>query len=569
MRNIFRTISALIILLVSFSHHAFSQGDKSRYENMVIEAVELINASENVKAEAVLRQIVKEAPEVDAAWYYLSQLALQNNDLEEAEDCLKKAVALDSQNYWYRFGLAKLYSHTSREELAIDMYERLLDDFPKESDLYFDLVEFYVSQREYQKALDTIEEIEKTIGVSESIAVYRFNLLRILDRQEEAYESLKQYNSKYSSPFVLSTLADYEMSMYNDSTALAYYDEALGLASDYAPALLGKAEAYRVTRRYQEYFPVLYRYAQIKEIPSQSKTEYLMAVIQRSDPKFVRSFQPQLDTVVQKTLAAHPEDSTAMQSAALYYYATNRSSEAIEMFKDIVDLYPDSFAANVDYVEFLMYAQKWEELSKEGRAAFERFQDETAFLEMASVGDYNLGDYKSVLDLCKQVLKVAPADSSATLRSYSTMGDVYYRLGESKNAFKSYKKALKINPDYVYVLNNYAYYLSQEGKKLKKAYVMSKKTIEAEPDNPTYLDTYGWILYLQGKAADAKPVFKHAMLYGGKDSAVILDHYAEVLYALEEYDLAFVYWNLSLQKHDERIEGLEEKIRKRREAVKK
>ena len=98
---------------------------------------------------------------------------------------------------------------------------------------------------------------------------------------------------------------------------------------------------------------------------------------------------------------------------------------------------------------------------------------------------------------------------------------------------------------------------------------MSKKTIEAEPDNSTYLDTYGWILYLQGKAADAKPVFKHAMLYGGKDSAVILDHYAEVLYALEEYDLAFVYWNLSLQKHDERIEGLEEKIRKRREAVKK
>ena len=46
MRNIFRTISALFILLTSFSHHAFSQGDKSRYENMVIEAVELINASE-------------------------------------------------------------------------------------------------------------------------------------------------------------------------------------------------------------------------------------------------------------------------------------------------------------------------------------------------------------------------------------------------------------------------------------------------------------------------------------------------------------------------------------------
>ena len=528
-----------------------------------------MNASQNVKSEAILRQVVKEAPEVDAAWYYLSQLALQKNNLDEAEDCLKEAMTLDPKNYWYRFRLAKIYSYTSREELAIDMYEKLLDDFPKESDLYFDLVEFYVSQKEYQKALDTIAEIEKTIGMTESIAVYRFNLLRVIDRPEEAYESLKEYNSKYSSPFVLSTLADYEMAMYNDSTALAYYDEALGLASDYAPALLGKAEAYRVTRRYQEYFPVLYHYAETREIPVQSKTDYLMAVIQRADPKFVRSFQPQLDTVVQKTLAAHPKDSIAMQSAALYYYATNRNSQAIDMFKEVVDLYPDSFSANVDYVEFLMYAQQWEELSIEGRVAFEKFPDETAFLEMASVGYYNLEDYRNVLDICKQVLEVAPADSSSRLRSFSTMGDVYYRLGESKNAFKAYEKALKINPDYVYVLNNYAYYLCLEGKKLKKAYAMSKKTIEAEPDNPTYLDTYGWILYLQGKYADAKPVFKHAMLYGGKDSAVILDHYAEVLYALEEYDLAFVYWNLSLQKNDERMEGLEEKIRKRREAVKK
>ena len=97
---------------------------------------------------------------------------------------------------------------------------------------------------------------------------------------------------------------------------------------------------------------------------------------------------------------------------------------------------------------------------------------------------------------------------------------------------------------------------------------MSKKTIEAEPDNATYLDTFGWILYLQGKALEAKPFFKHAMLYGGKDSSVILDHYAEVLYELKEYDLAFVYWNLALQKKDkEDVGALKEKIEARKKAI--
>ena len=83
---------------------------------------------------------------------------------------------------------------------------------------------------------------QDSIGVTESLAMYRFNILRYLERHEEAYESLKKYNSRYSSPFVLVTLAEYELSTYNDSTALAYYNEALDLAPDYSPALLGKAE---------------------------------------------------------------------------------------------------------------------------------------------------------------------------------------------------------------------------------------------------------------------------------------------------------------------------------------
>ena len=225
--------------------------------------------------------------------------------------------------------------------------------------------------------------------------------------------------------------------------------------------------------------------------------------------------------------------------------------------------------ASADFVEFLMYAEDWEALSEEGRKAFERFPKETTFLEMASVGDYNLEDYDKVLDICHKVLEVAPRDSSKTLRAWSTMGDIYHQLGDDKKAYKAYDKALKINPDYIYVLNNYAYYLSVEGKNLKKAYNMSKRTIEAEPDNATYLDTFGWILYLQGKPLEAKPFFKHAMLYGGKESVVIMDHYAEVLYALKEYDLAMVYWNMALKKNNGDIPDLEAKVKQRKQSMKK
>lgn len=547
--------------------HAQEPRPGSDSENKVMDAVAMMNEGDVKGAEAVLTSLLAEDVSNDAAWYYLANVSLRKNDLAGAEEYFRKAIDIDPGNFWYRYRLAGIYAATQRQELTIDMYEKLLEDFPDKTELYLDMVELYTAQGEYEKALDTIDEVETVFGVTEALAMYRFNLLRTLGKNEEAFASLEEYNKEYSSPYVLATLADWQMSMYNDSTALAYYDEALELAPDYAPALLGKIETYRMTRKYDDYFRELDVFVRSEDIPAPAKSDYLMAVVQRTDPKFIRSFMPQIDSVMEKTLTVHPEDSTVLQTAGVYFYSTDRKDKAKEYFGKNAEAWPESLSASATLVEFLMYAEDWEALSEQGRTAYERFPEETAFLEMASVGDYNLERYEDVLQICEKVLEVAPSDSSSTLRAWSTMGDIYHRLGEPKKAYKAYDKALKINPDYVYVLNNYAYYLSEEGRKLKKALAMSRKTIEAEPDNSTYLDTYGWILFLQGKASEAKPYFKQAMLYGGKDSAVILDHYAEVLYALKEYDMAFVYWNLARQKNNDDIPGLDEKIEERKKSA--
>ena len=560
-------IFVLLLTASSFMGMAQNHDAKALQENEIITAVSLYNERKLDQAQTVLNTVLAADPQNDAAWYWSAMIAFARNDAAKAEECLRKASEMDPGNFWYRYRLAGLYRATSRQELTVDMYEKLLEDFPKKSELYFDLVELYAAQNETDKALETLKEIETVFGMTESIAVFRFQLLQKAGKPQEAIASLEEYNKQYSSPYVLSTLADHQMSMYNDSTALSYYDEALDIAPDYLPALLGKAETLRMTRKYNDYFDVLNRFVDTEDGPVAGKSDYLLAVVQRTDPKFLRTFMPQMDTVMTKMLRNYPKDSTVLQLAGVYYWSTDRRDISKTHFRANVENNPKSLHASADFVEFLMYAEDWKALSDEGRKAFERFPQETAFLEMASVGDYNLKDYDNVLELCHRVLEVAPGDSSRTLRAWSTIGDIWHQKGDAKKSYKAYDKALKINPDYIYVLNNYAYYLSQEGKKLKKAYAMSKKTIEAEPDNATYLDTFGWILYLQGKALEAKPFFKHAMLYGGKDSPVIMDHYAEVLYELKEYDLASVYWNMAKQKNDGRIPDLEERIEARMKAI--
>ena len=555
----------IVVLLFLVSGMVSVTNAQSPNGALVISAVECYDAGDFVKAEAILKRVLATDPKNDAALYYMAMCHIAQNRAEQAEACLDAAVSVDSTNFWYRQRLASLYAMTSRPELTIDMYEKLLEDFPKRSELYYDLVELYVSQGEDDKALKTLENIEAVFGMTESIAVYRYNLLMRAGKQEEALASLEEYNSRYSSPYVLAILAEHQMSMYNDSTAMEYFTEALELAPDFSPALLGKAETLRMNRKYNEYFEVLETYIASPSESAKHKSEYLAAVMKGMDPKFVRAFSSQLDSVMTSFTEVHPSDSSALSLAGLYYHSTDRMEQAEDCFRQNAQAHPSSISAAAGYVEYLMYAGKWEALSEEGRKAYGRFPAELAFLEMASIGDYNMKDYDKVLESCNEVLRVAPSDSSRTLRAWSTMGDVYHIVGESGKAYKAYEKALKINPDYVYVLNNYAYYLCTEGKKLKKAHDMSRKTVEAEPDNATYLDTYGWILYLLGRPEEAKTHFKRAMLYGGKDSPVILDHYAEVLFALGEYDKAMVYWNKARLNNNGSIPDLEERINVRKQ----
>lgn len=510
-------------------------------DGLLIDAVQKYEDGQYQEAVVLLDRIIKKSPDNDAAWYYKGLCGIKLKNASVAEEGLKKAVSLDSVNYWYRYMLAGLYGMTGRNDLTISMYESLLKDFPKRGELYYNLANLYINQNQMDQALKTIDDIETQFGKSDATVMTKFDILRHQKRDEEAFHALEEYNSEYSSPQVLTLLGDYQMSMYNDSTALTYYEEALSIDKDYAPALLGTAEAYRLTRKYPQYFEAMYGLMRDRNVRASAKSDYLQAVVRQADPRFVRSFGPQFDSTMNIALEVHPSDTAVLQTAGLYYFATGRAQKAESIYKNMMLQNPKSASAAAGYIQMLLTAQDWKQAVEVSDSVSAKFPAIPDFIEYSNIGKYNLKDYNGIISNCEKMLKVAPGDSAVALSAWSTMGDMHHQLGEQEKAYKAYDNALKVNPDYAPVLNNYAYFLSVQGKKLKKAYQMSKKTVEAEPDNATYLDTFGWILYLQGKALEAKPFFKHAMLYGGKESATMLEHYATVLDALGEKDLAKVY----------------------------
>lgn len=553
MRLFRRFIASLIFLSTLAAAQAVSQTVKTAGtdDSRLIDAVGAIGEGQISKASGLLDTVLKSDPGNDAAWYYLGLCHLYARDVKGAQEALRKASELDPGNYWYKDRLALAYSMSGEDDLTVATYEELLKEFPKKNDIYFTLVNLYLKQNQFEKAIAAMDQIETVFGKNESVTGTKYDILLRQNKPAEALKVLEDYNKEYSSPYVLTKLGDHTLAEYKDSVALGYYKEALDIQSDYMPALLGEAEVYRIRRNHDGFFGTLGKFVDDAQTEPQAKSQYLSMLLQRSKPRFIQSFLPRIDSLYETMLLRHPADSEALKAAGIYYYATERLDKAKSLTKKNMELHPESLEATRDYVQILGYLGDWDGLAAAADSALARFPSETGFLEMRNAACYNKKDWQGIIDNCLRMIEIAPDDTSVTVPSLANIGDMYHEMGNEKVAFEYYKKALKLNPDYCPALNNYAYYLAVKGKSLKKALQMSEKTIKKEPDNSTYLDTYGWILHLLGKDHEAKAVFKHAMLYGANDSAVSLDHYAEVLEALGENDLAKVYRTRAANKKAE------------------
>jgi tetratricopeptide (TPR) repeat protein len=524
------------------------QAQSSRF----IEALKNYQQGEVAEALRLFREEVRENPENDAACYYIASICANIPERSrETEEWLKRAIELSPDNFWYRYTLSLFYLRTERQELAVPMLEQLTADFPKKSELYLDLINVYLADNEIEKALATLDKIDAIRGKSEIVGLTRAELLlkKPNANPDSIYAALEAYYQDCRTPRLASVLGDYYASTYRDSLALARYDEAIAIEPEYTPAWFGKTTVYQVLRQYDNFFSSLSHVMRDPYVQPEVKAVHVEQLT--ANPQFVRTFLDDFDQMMDDLHTVHPTDSTINALIGGYWYRTGRPDLALEIMRQNMEQHPASEDATMQYLILLYYQQAWQPLAENATVAVQRFPSSPDMLQLRAIAFTQLKEYQAALEDYDGILKLNPKDTTVVKVTYSSMGDLYYRLGDSRKAYKYYDRALKIDPDYNPVLNNYAYYLSLEGSNLKKAKEMSRKTIISEPDNPTYLDTYAWILHLMGDDLEAKAVFKHAMLYGGKESRTILEHYATVLECMGEKDLAHIYFDQAAAMKDE------------------
>lgn len=456
---------------------------------------------------------------------------------------LRKAVHYDTSNYYYNMMLAGLSKELGLKQEVVDIYTALATRHTDKPELLFELANAYADNGELQKAIDILNKLEKSTGISEGITLNKYRLYSQMNKKEQAFDEIQQIiNKNPADPRYLILMGDLYLEDDQPDKALQYYDRA-GLIDRNFPALILSMVNYyektdNKTAAQSELQQAITGSSLDVETKLQLLTRYLGMLQQRQEDL------KQANPLFQKLFEQYPNNTQLNMIYGNVLMLQNDTIGAMKQFEIYTKDNPDDPVGYDQMLRIILPTEDMDKIREITTEALKHLPQEPQFYFYLGAAHYQQKNYKEALTVFEEGLKHAVI-SNPLLESdfHGQIGDLNYFLGNKETAFQSYEKALKLNPQNLTVLNNYSYYLSLEKKDLDKAEQMSGITIKAEPMNPTFLDTYGWVLYEQGSYFMAKIYIEKAIEYSKENlSADVLEHYGDVLYKTGDKEKAMEQW---------------------------
>ena len=475
----------------------------------------------------------------------LSELGSFYNVLQEeskAVEYMSKAVELDPDNYYYNMVLASMYKNVDQKEEAIDIYNRLIEMHPQKTDLYMALAEVYNDNGDLEKAIEALDELEKNVGVRESITLNKFRLYSMLNKKEEAFDEIKSIINKNPDNLnYMILLGDVYMQDNQLEKSLEQYEKVKAIDPE-LPALVISMVNYYEKSGNPELAQEEIRNALISpmfevEMKMQLLTRYISLL--QSNKTDTKIANPLFETLFEQ----HPHNSQLNFLYGNVLMLQENEEEAMEQFQIYAEAEPEN-PAGWEQMLRIALPDSLDRVIAITEQALKHIPNAYQFYFYLGGAKYQQNKYEEALDIFEKGLETMNEENPPVKSDfYAQIGDLNYHLGNKEVAFENYEKALKLNPQNLGVLNNYSYFLSVENKDLDKAERMSEITVKAEPTNATFLDTYGWVLFKQGAYTVSKIYIENAVKYSEEDpSAEVLEHYGDILYKTDEPDKALEQW---------------------------
>jgi Flp pilus assembly protein TadD len=471
--------------------------------------------NEHDSAEQVLRGLLKQDPENEAAVEQLTQLLLdegksadavlllegitnrapspalldllgdaytQTHDLTKAEAAYRKAVDQDPSELSHLRGLGQTLLAEEKFAEALTVYQKLTDLMPDDSDVYLRLAQIY---RE----------------------------LHQLDHAEENLLKARQY-----APGSLEV-------MYNEAMlyeAQGRYEDAIRVLSDAVTGLKSQSTVLPSRRR-----SLAILYQQLGQLY-----------------KDTQNFQAAIYTYEELGRLGEEEDRRSRMLIMDTYRAAKDLPKALQAGKDALTKYPSDPGLRTSNALLLGENGQTDEAVKVLRSQLTKTEaDRDIYLNIAQV--YERGRRYKEAEEAAQAAEAIPGDPHENEMVWFLLGAIYERQKFYDRAEEEFKKTLAVNPRNAPVLNYYGYMLGDLGIRLDEAESLVHRALKEEPNSGAYLDSLGWIYFRENKLGDAEATLRKAVQLESHD-ATIRSHLGDVYAKSGRMDLAATEWEKSL-----------------------
>lgn len=497
----------------------------------------------------------------DASMYELSALYPLDGRNTEALSMIQQAAELMPDNKWYQVRLAQVYLQHSDYQSFIDIYDKLMEAEPDNLEYLEAYIDVLLRIGEYDKVIDKLNVMEQQLGKNEYIYLQKVQIYDQQGKKDKAIEEMEKLveympeNTQY-----LAMLAEAYRKLKRDKDAYRLYLKIKELEPDNKYINVSLLDYYMNNGEKDKAFTEFIAAIRNKNLDYETKAQIYDLWFQKQGGT---NAVEEAKTAGNAFIETHPDKSIGYYIIATVYFNKNNFKDAKEYYEKALEREANHFATLYQLSYCNLELHNYKDLIESSDKAIALYPEQPMFYMFKGVGCFNIKDYETTVKTLEKGRKLS-ANKELTANFDTYIGDTYHLLGNKQKAYEAYERVVKSDPNNIYVLNNYAYYLSLDNKDLERALEMSEKTIKAEPKNATYLDTYAWVLYKLGRYQEAKKYMDKAIKYEKNPSGVNYEHLGDILYKFGDTKNAVKYWKKAQKTGGEVSEFLDKKIKDER-----
>lgn len=400
------------------------------YESLKQKAIENYD-----KAIAAMHECIQLQPNNPALYNELGKNFLSLKRYPEAENAFKKAIDMNPKERWYWNGLYDVYYETKDYNSSISVVQKLIEFDKKFQD---DLVSLYMYTQQYDKALFLIEEMERTVGISSTLELYKLQITndrRYKNPQKEQLEEAIRKNPKDEQNYIQLIYIYSESNQEEKAMEVAQKLEAAIPDSDWAQVTLFKFHLNNRdgAKAAQSMFKALKSRKIDNKIKHRILNEFLIFV------NNTNTFYNELNTATD--YFSDSEEVNVNKEVGIFFLNKKKTDVAITYLLKSLKMYKD----DVSTVEILLQAYtdkgQFDLVGKKALEYIELFPTQARLYYFAGLANNQQKNFGDAVTFLKSGIDFVVDDLELEINFNVQLGEAYNGLGDKKNKDLYFTKA--------------------------------------------------------------------------------------------------------------------------------